>query len=486
MPGSSFGLADGGKNDMPKKVQATPKTDNHVLIRRCENYNPDTIRKIIEEGMRDLGYRPTGSVFVKPNVVFATKNGKYGSTAYTDPAVVNAALTALANAPGVSRVNLGEKTAIGYPTRLIFRYAGYYDTVRAARKKARAKLDIFCIDEERRDRIFVGGKVHDTLRIARRMARADSLVYLPKLKCHCVSSMTGAIKLNIGICSDDERAIRHDFLLDDKIVDLLAAGYPDFTVMDAIDVGVGTEASPTPRRLGLIIMGRNPLAVDLVGARLLGFDLEDVPYLKKAVERGHLPARLKDVKLMGDLTSIAALDSQAKRIQPYDDEYYRWHEVEKELKRLNSPLRFYWGHSSSEGTRCATGCIMGLKMYFAFTERFAGAEAFARGKPAVLIIGRVEGEIDARGQDVFMLGSCSRASIVNARKITKIDSCTTTAVEMTEVIRGRLGIPTPLYAPSQILPLIGALITASFKKMINLRYLQDIGHFIKRGLVKRI
>ena len=107
--------------------------------------------------------------------------------------------------------------------------------------------------------------------------------------------------------------------------------------------------SPTPRRLGLIIMGRNPLAVDLVGARLLGFNLEDVPYLKKAVERGYLPARLKDVKLMGDLTSIAGLDSQAQRVQPYDDEFYRWHDVEKELKRLKSPLRFYWGHSSQTG-----------------------------------------------------------------------------------------------------------------------------------------
>jgi uncharacterized protein (DUF362 family) len=471
---------------MARSASDKPKTDTRVLIRRCENYNPEAIRQIIAEGMRDLGYRPSGSVFVKPNVVFATKNGKYGSTAYTDPAVVSAALLALGGEPDVSRVDLGENTAIGYPTRLIFRYAGYYDLVRAARKNARAKLDIFCIDEERRDRVFIGGRVHDTLRVARRMARADTMVYLPKLKCHCVSSMTGAVKLNIGICSDDERAIRHDFLLDDKIVDLLAAGYPDFTVMDAIDVGVGTEGSPTPRRLGLIIMGRNPLAVDLVGARLLGFNLENVPYLKKAVERGYLPARLKDVRLMGDLASIAALDKQAKRVQPYDDEFYWWHDVEKELKRLKSPIRFYWGHSSSDGRRCATGCIMGLKMYFAFTERFAGSEAFGKGKPAVLVIGRVDEKIDARGQDVFMLGSCSRAEIVNARKIIKIDSCTATAVEMTEIIRGRLGIPTPLYDLSQILPLVGALMKASFKKMINLRYIQDIGHFMKRGLLKRI
>ncbi|HOT46203.1 MAG TPA: DUF362 domain-containing protein [Spirochaetota bacterium] len=464
----------------------TIKPDTRVLIRRCEEYDEKAIREIVRQGMKDLGYEPSGKVFVKPNVVYATKNGKYGSTAFTHPALVSASLCALAGAPRVARVDMGEKTAIGYPTRLTYRYAGYYDLVRRARKKGGAKIGIFCIDEERRDRVFVGGAVHDTLRLSRRMARADSMVYLPKLKCHCVSSMTGAVKLNIGICSDDERSIRHDFLLNDKIADLLSVGYPDFIVMDAIDVGVGTEAVPTPRRLGLVIMGRNPLAVDLVGARLLGFNLEDVPYLQETVARGYAPARLKDVTITGDLKSVADLDRHARRVQPYDDEFYHWHDVEKELKRLRSPIRFYWGYSRPDKSRCKTGCIMAVKMYFAFTERFAGGDAFRKGKPAVMVVGRVDEEIDAKGAPVIMLGSCSKAKIVDAGKIIRIDSCTTTAVEMTEVIRGRLGIPTPLYAPSQIGPLAGAMLVASIKKLVNLRYVQDIGHFIKRGLLKRI
>lgn len=471
---------------MSTSSQFQGQSDSRVIIRRCDEYDEETIHGFIGEGMRDLGYRPRGKIFVKPNVVYATKNGKYGTTAYTHPSVVGAALRVVSGAPGVERVDMGEKTAIGYPTRLTYRYAGYYELVRKARKRPGAPIGIFCIDEERRERVFIGGAVHDTLRIPRRMARADSLVYLPKLKCHCVSGMTGAVKLNIGICSDDERSLRHDFLLNEKIVDLLTAGYPDFTVMDAIDVGVGTEAVPTPRRLGLILMGRNPLAVDLVGARLLGFELEDVPYLKRAVERGYGPKRLKDVKLMGDLKSIADLDRYAKRVQPYDNEFFKWHDVEREFKRLETPMRFFWGPTRPDNSKCLTGCIMALKMFFAFNERFAGSDAFRKAKAAVLVIGRVEEEIDARGQEVFLIGSCSRADVINAKKITKISSCTTTAVELTEVIRGRLGIPTPLYAPSQIIPLTGSMMAASFKKIINLRYAQDIGHFIKRGLLKRI
>ncbi|TFH42956.1 MAG: DUF362 domain-containing protein, partial [Chrysiogenales bacterium] len=337
-------------------------SDFRVLVRECDEYDEEKIIEIIGGGMRDLGYAPDGAVYVKPNVVYASKKGKYGSTAYTHPSVVAAALHAISEVPGVRRIDMGEKTAIGYPTRLIFRYAGYYDLVRRARKRASVPIGISCIDEERRARVFIGGQVHATLRVPRRMARSESLVSLPKLKCHCVSAMTGAVKINIGICSDDERSIRHDFMLNEKITDLLTAGYPDFIVMDAIDVGVGNEAVPNPRRLGLIIMGRNPLAVDLVGARLLGYDLDDVPYLRSAVDRGYRPARLKDVRLLGDLKTIADIDRRAKRIGPYDDEFYRWQDVGRELKRLKSPLRFYWGPTKTGGEKCLTGCIMGLKM----------------------------------------------------------------------------------------------------------------------------
>lgn len=463
------------------------KTDNRVLVRFCEEYDQEKIQQIVTSGMQELNYQPKGNIFVKPNVVYASKNGKYGSTAYTHPEMVGGSLLALSRQPDVRRIDMGEKTAIGYPTRLSYKYAGYYDQIKKVKKQTLTPVNMFCIDEDRRDRVFVGGLVHDTLRIARKMARADAMVYLPKLKCHCVSTMTGTVKLNIGICSDDERAIRHDFMLNDKIVDLLTVGTPDFTVMDAIDVGVGNEAFPTPRRLGLLLMGKNPLAVDLAGARLLGYNCDDVPYLKRAVERGYLPAHVDDVSIMGDITSLKNLDLAAQRILPYDDEYVRWQDINKELGRLQSPIRFFWGYTKKDDkSKCPTGCVMGAKMFFSFLERFAGPEAFKKAKPVVMVIGRIDEPIDANGHEAFLIGSCADAPIVNAKKITRIDNCFTTAVDMAQTIRGRLGMPTPIQAPSEILPLIYNALIASSLKIFNLRYLQDMGHFIKRGLQKRI
>lgn len=461
--------------------------DARVLIRKCETYNRDIIKDIVADGMEELGFRPAGNLFVKPNVVYASKNGIYGSTAYTHPSVVGGALLALSDQPDVSRIDMGEKTAIGYPTRLSYKYAGYYDEIRTVKKYAPTPVSLFCIEEDLRDRVFIGGLVHDALRISRKMARADARVYLPKLKCHCVSNMTGAVKLNIGICSDDERAIRHDFMLNDKIVDLLAAGMPDFIIMDAIDVGVGNEAFPSPRKLGLILMGKNPLAIDLVGARLLGYDCKDVPYLKRAVERGYAPARIDDISLIGDLTSIDDIDRAAQKIQPYDSEFFKWQDIGGELARMRSPIRFYWGYTGKqEKSKCLTGCMMGAKMYFAFLEKFAGEAAFQKARPVVMVIGQIDEPIDADGQEVFLIGSCAKASIRHAKKITRIDNCFTTAVDLAQIIRGRLGMPAPVFAPSEVMPLLYNAIIAALNKIIRWRYFQDMGHFLKRGLQKRI
>jgi hypothetical protein len=253
-------------------------------------------------------------------------------------------------------------------------------------------------------------------------------------------------------------------------------------------VGVGNEAVPTPRKLGLILMGRNPLAVDLVAARLLGFNLEDVPYLAAAVRRGYSPASLGEVRLEGDLTNIDALDEQARRVMPYDEEYTRWQDVGRELVRLKSPIRFHWGPYAREGAgeRCRTGCVMGLKMFLAFFEQYAGPEAFAAAKPVTFVIGRCDQPIDGRGHEVFLIGSCARASLVNARKVTRLDKCFTTAGDMMQTMSYKLGMPSPFLDKTFLLPYLGALAAALLKKLVSLRYLQDMGHFVKQSLTRRI
>ena len=461
--------------------------NNRVLVVRCDRYDPDTIQRHVSEGMERLGYLPVGKIFVKPNVVFAGDPDTFGVHAFTNTGLVGAVLRAMGNSRDVERIDMGENSGIGFPTRYCLKNAGYFDEVKRVRADVPCPVGIYCIDEDRREEVFVGGKVHDTLRLSQKMVRADSMVYLPKLKCHCVSTITGAVKLNIGICSDDERAIRHDFLLNDKIVDLLAVGWPDFIVMDAIEVGVGNEAFPIPRKLGLLLLGTNPIAVDLVGARLLGYEPDDVPYLKRAIERGYAPTTLNEVALEGDLTSIAELDAHAQRILPRDREYTAWQDINAELERLSSPIRFFLGPYKDESDDvCLTGCVMGLKMFLAGFEQYAGAEAFKKAKPVVFVIGHCEEPIDARGEEAILIGSCTRADVRNASKITHIEKCFTTASDLTFAFSQRLGMPTPMRDIRFTTSLLSQVARASANKLVRRRYTQDLSHFVKKSLIRKV
>jgi uncharacterized protein (DUF362 family) len=45
--------------------------EHKVLIRRCDEYDPDKIAAIVTEGMQELGVTPSGNILLKPNVVLA-------------------------------------------------------------------------------------------------------------------------------------------------------------------------------------------------------------------------------------------------------------------------------------------------------------------------------------------------------------------------------------------------------------------------------
>jgi hypothetical protein len=215
--------------------------------------------------------------------------------------------------------------------------------------------------------------------------------------------------------------------------------------------------------------------------------LSDVPYLKTAVERGYRPESLEQVTIAGDLKSIDDVDQAAARLMPYDDEFYQWQDVSKEFKRLNSPMRFFWGPYKPGGSKkCLTGCAMGIKMFLACFEKYAGAEAFSKAKPVVFIMGNVEEEIDVKGSDAFLFGACAKAKLKNVRKVIKIDKCFTTVTDMMVQCGARMGIPAPITDKNFVLPIARNMLVSAGYKLVNMRYAQDIGYFLAKRLDRRI
>jgi len=462
-----------------------------VLVMECDRYDPDRLRSLIAEGMGAFGLRPAGKVFVKPNIVFAHPDReRYGTTMYTSLEMVEAALRHLQAIPEVQRIEMGEKSAVGAPTRLSFKFSGYRKLVRRLRSDGLSKLRLYSLEEDRRRTVYCGGAVHSTVRLSRRMISSDFRLYLAKLKRHGSCQVTGATKLNIGILSDDERSLGHDYRIPEKIADLLNVGYPDFIVVDAIDAGVGLEGVPHTRKLGLVLMGVNPVAVDIVGARLYGFEPSQVDYLDAAIRRGFGPDGMDGIELAGDVDSVEKLDALRERLKPGDELWDEWQDVNQTARAIGAPIRFFQGPAVLEektGRRieCPSGCVMGVKMTLAIFHRQHGKN-MARCKPLTVIVGKHEQPVDCEGSSALLIGSCTRAKLVNVKKRMAVKRCFTTSSDNMIPFGIMLGLRNPLLMPRFLLNLLGAMLVASVVKTFNGHYLTEFGNFLATKLLKKI
>jgi uncharacterized protein (DUF362 family) len=124
----------------------------------------------------------------------------------------------------------------------------------------------------------------DHLFLAQTVANADVLISLPKLKTHHWAVATLSLK-NLfgtlpGICYGWPKNELHWRGIENSIVDIALTRTPDLCIVDGI---VGMEGdgplNGTPKATGVVIMGRDPVAVDATCCRLMQLDPQRVGYL---------------------------------------------------------------------------------------------------------------------------------------------------------------------------------------------------------------
>ncbi len=82
--------------------------DHKVIIRRCNEYDPDLISKIIKEGMEELGVKPFGNILLKPNTVLAHQ--EVFPYAFTRKEILDGMLKATKEvAENVKEISVGER-----------------------------------------------------------------------------------------------------------------------------------------------------------------------------------------------------------------------------------------------------------------------------------------------------------------------------------------------------------------------------------------
>jgi hypothetical protein len=145
-----------------------------------------------------------------------------------------------------------------------------------------------------------GGLLASELEFAEPLLQWDTVVGLTKLKTHHQAGVTGALKNLFGAVTDDEKRRFHRSDMDCAIVDINTVRRADFTVVDAFPAmeGLG-PSSGTPVPLNLTLAGADPVAVDAVGAAIMGFPHEWARYLTMAAEKGLGACDLREIEVRG-------------------------------------------------------------------------------------------------------------------------------------------------------------------------------------------
>jgi uncharacterized protein (DUF362 family) len=103
-------------------------------------------------------------------------------------------------------------------------------------------------------------------------------------KTHSLTMVTGALKNLFGFLPRKDQAFYHP-KIHEVILDLNRIFKSSLCLIDG-RVGLEGVISGNPRRLGSLILGRNPVSVDATMARAMGFDPEKIRHIVEAERHG--------------------------------------------------------------------------------------------------------------------------------------------------------------------------------------------------------
>lgn len=213
----------------------------------------------------------SGNAFLKPNVVVGAR-ATTGIT--TDPHLVSALISLLRD-NGVHTVYVGESSAGFQNSRNTFRAAGVDEAVIKAG-------GIFVDIDDSEERVSVAldaSDILESLTVPRKALEADCLINFAKLKTHRVGSFTCCVKNWVGFIEQAVRLQHHQTRMPKLVAELHKALPEDLCFGDGIVVGEGDGPDLCrPRFLGALLGSNDPVAIDAIGAEMLGIHRHDLVF----------------------------------------------------------------------------------------------------------------------------------------------------------------------------------------------------------------
>jgi len=292
-----------------------------VSIVRIQN---DNVAMAVDKAIDLLGgmkrvTRHVDTIMLKPNLVSSQAN------ATTKLAVIRALAESMKRAG--KEVSIGEGSAAApkfnvldggiYRTRkrdildpmqqYVFEQLGYAELAKTLR--------LPLVNLHSGDLVDVAvpsGFVFDKITLHRSLTETGMLCSVPMMKTHQLATVTLGMKNLIGTFPgtvyQSVRGHMHDVAAKVEptaasavVVDMVRANKLGLVVIDGSMAMEGNGPSMGKVfKMDVIVAGTNPVATDMVGATLMGFDLAEVPTFAWAGKAGLLPKSLDEIEIRGE------------------------------------------------------------------------------------------------------------------------------------------------------------------------------------------
>jgi uncharacterized protein (DUF362 family) len=239
-------------------------------------------------------------VLIKVNFI-TTKTWETGAT--TDPIVVEAILQKLAQLPVTPYVVESDATMTNADEA--FQATGM--------KEMCERNGVECLNlrhvEDKVTLQIANCETLDSITVPRIVAES-AIISAAKLKTHMATTVTLGMKNLFGLLPDKMKAKYHLKGISNVVVDITSIIKPALTVIDGFVAMEGRGPSNgTPVQMNLIIAGKDVVATDATGSRVMGFDPHKIKHIMKASERGL--GNIDNINIIGE-----KLESVTRQFKP--------------------------------------------------------------------------------------------------------------------------------------------------------------------------
>lgn len=260
---------------------------SRVVILKGENPINLTVRalKTIESDIKDA-ISEEKPVLIKPNYL----NSKHPTTGVTTDSRIIEGIVIFFKQHRNLNIIIGEGSGFA-DTFDAFKIAGVTDIAK------RWGIKLVDLNKDKFVEVNIPNPYSlSKLKIAK-TAFESTIISIPKLKLHRIAGVTLSLKNMMGALAS--KGSMHRGKLSPRIVDLASILRPNLSVIDGIIAGEGHESSEDPVKMDLVIAGVDPVAVDAVGASVMGINPLDVKHLVLAQEKGLGTCDLNNIEIVG-------------------------------------------------------------------------------------------------------------------------------------------------------------------------------------------